>query len=280
MMVCPYDDSRVLLILQTDHSRIAGLLAAHWGNDQFARLQPYSSMVLAAQEHDSGWWDWEIKPSVNEQGYPSDYIGSIKHLGQRVWLDLYRRAIGRIAARDLYAAYFISMHGEALLTKGMGLLPSMPDYTGDPAVQEFIAQQKELRAGWLPTLQKNQALTGVTTEKHLWTNFNLMEVFDQFAQFVCNRYPFNSQARKNGPTHTLSGLAVPVARERPNVTLTIDVLDEAHAILRPFPFDVSPLTLSFEGRLVANRRFSNQEEFLQQFYGGERIAINYTLRAA
>jgi hypothetical protein len=280
MMVCPYDDSRVLLILQTDHSRIAGLLAAHWGNDQFARLHPYSSMVLAAQEHDSGWWDWEIKPSVNEQGYPSDYIGSIKHLGQGVWLDLYRRAIGRIAARDLYAAYFVSMHGEALLTKGMGLLPSMPDYTGDPAVHEFIAQQKELRAGWLPTLQKNQALTGVTTEKHLWTNFNLMEVFDQFAQFVCNRYPFNSQARKNGPSHTLSGLAVPVARERPNVTLTIDVLDEAHAIVRPFPFDVSPLTLSFEGRLVANRRFSNQEEFLQQFYRGERIAINYTLRAA
>jgi hypothetical protein len=280
MMVCPYDDSRVLLILQIDHSRIAGLLAAHWGNDQFARLQPYSSMVLAAQEHDSGWWDWEIKPSVNEQGYPSDYIGSIKHLGQRVWLDLYRRAIGRIAARDLYAAYFISMHGEALLTKGMGLLPSMPDYTGDPAVQEFIAQQKELRAGWLPTLQKNQALTGVTTEKHLWTNFNLMEVFDQFAQFVCNRYPFNSQVRKNGPTHTLSGLAVPVARERPNVTLTIDVLDEAHAIVRPFPFDVSPLTLSFEGRLVANRPFASQEEFLQQFYRGQRIPINYTMRAA
>jgi Protein of unknown function (DUF3891) len=280
MMVCPYDDSRVLLILQTDHSRIAGLLAAHWGNDQFARLQPYSSMVLAAQEHDSGWWDWEIKPSVNEQGYPSDYIGSIKHLGQRVWLDLYRRAIRRIAARDLYAAYFISMHGEALLTKGMGLLPSMPDYTGDPAVQEFIAQQKELRAGWLPTLKKNQELTDVTTEKHLWTNLNLMEVFDQFAQFVCNRYPFNSQARKNGPSHTLSGLAVPVAGERPNVTLTIDVLDEAHAIVRPFPFDVSPLTLSFEGRLVANRPFASQEEFLQQFYRGQRIPINYTMRAA
>ena len=158
MMVCPYDASRLLLILQTDHSRIAGLLAAHWGNDHFAKVQPYSSMVLAAQEHDSGWWDWEIKPSVNEQGYPSDYIGSIKHLGQGVWLDLYRRAIERIATRDLYAAYFVSMHGEALLTQGMGLLPSMPDYTGDPAVQEFIAQQKELRAGWLPTLQKNQAI--------------------------------------------------------------------------------------------------------------------------
>ena len=280
MMVCPYDDSRVLLILQTDHSRIAGLLAAHWGNDQFAKLQPYASMVLAAQEHDSGWWDWEIKPSVNEQGYPSDYIGSIKHLGQGVWLDLYRHAIERVAARDLYAAFLVSMHGEALLTKGMGLLPSMPDYTGDPAVQKFIGEQKGLRAGWLPTLKKTQHLADLTTEKHLWTNFNLMEVFDQFAQFVCNRYPFNSQARKNGPTHTLSGISVPVSPERPNITLTIDVLSETDAVVEPFPFDVNPLKLSFEGRLVPNRPFSDQEEFLQQFYSGDRIAINYSLSAA
>jgi len=192
-------------------------------------------MVLAAQEHDSGWWDWEIKPTLNEQGSPSDYIGSIKHLGQGVWLDLYRRAIERLAARDLYAAYFVSMHGEALLTQGMGLLPSMPDYTGDAAVQKFIAQQKELRAEWLPTLQKSQALTAVTTETHLWTNFNLMEVFDQFAQFVCNRYPFNSQARKNGPTNTLSNIPVPVASGNDNVTLTLDIQNEKEAIVRPSP---------------------------------------------
>jgi Protein of unknown function (DUF3891) len=279
MMVCPYDDSRILLILQIDHSRVAGLLAAHWGNDHFARPQPYTSMVLAAQEHDSGWWDWEIKPSVNEQGYPSDYIGSIRHLGQGVWLDLYRRAIERIAARDLYAAYFVSMHGEALLTKGMGLLPSMPDYTGDAAVQEFIAEQKGLRAGWLPTLQKNQALAAVTSDKHLWTNFNLMEVFDQFAQFVCNRYPFNSEARKNGPTNTLGGMPVPVAPDKPDATLTIDILDEKDAIVRPYPFDVSPLRLSFEGRLVQNRTYLEQEDFLRNFYGAERINITYTLRA-
>lgn len=280
MMVCPYDDSRTVLILQIDHSRVAGLLAAHWGNDQFARPQPYSSMVLAAQEHDSGWWDWEIKPSVNEQGYPADYIGSIKHLGQGVWLDLYRRGIERIAALDLYAAYFVSMHGEGLLTKGMGLLPSMPDYTGDAAVQEFIVQQKALRAEWLPVLQKNQALAAATTEKHLWANFNLMEVFDQFAQFVCNRYPFNSRARKNGPTHTLSGISVPVSPERPDVTLTIDVLNETDAVVSPFPFDVNPLSLSFEGRLLPNRPYLAQEDFLRDFYSAERININYSLRAA
>lgn len=280
MMVCPYDDSRLLLILQTDHSRIAGLLAAHWGNDQFARLRPYASMVLAAQEHDSGWWDWEIKPSVNEQGYPSDYIGSIKHLGQGVWLDLYRRAIERLASRDPYAAYFVSMHGEALLTQGMGLLPSMPDYRNDPAVQNFIAEQKAPRARWLAQLQTDPALGPLTQESHLWTNFKLLEVFDQFAQFVCNRYPFNSQARKNGPTNKLSNMPVPVADGKPDVTLTIDAQNEREATVSPYPFDVSPLPVSFEGRLVPNRSFSKQEEFLEDFYKAERIGIAYKLSPA
>ena len=280
MMVCPYDDSRLLLILQTDHSRVAGLLAAHWGNDQFTKLRPYGSMVLAAQEHDSGWWDWEIKPSVNEQGYPSDYIGSIKHLGQGVWLDLYRHAIERLAARDPYAAYFVSMHGEALLTQGMGLLPGMPDYRGDAAVQNFIAEQKAPRAGWLSQLQADPHRSQFLDESHLWTNFKLMEVFDQFAQFVCNRYPFNSQARKNGPTNKLSNIPVPVADGKPDVTLTIDVQNEREAIVIPYPFDVSPLPVSFEGRLVPNRSYSKQEEYLEDFYKAERIGINYLLKAA
>jgi Protein of unknown function (DUF3891) len=280
MMVCPYDESHLLLILQIDHSRIAGLLAAHWGNGQFARPRPYASMVLAAQEHDSGWWDWEIKPTLNEQGFPSDYIGSIKHLGQGVWLDLYRHAIERLASRDLYAAYYVSMHGEALLTRGMGLLPSMPDYTGDPAVQEFIATQKALRARWLPALRNDPALREMTSDAHLWTNFKLMEVFDQFAQFVCNRYPFNSEARKNGPTKTLANVPVPVAPSKPDVTITVDVQNETEAVVRPFPFDVNPLRLCFEGRLVPNRPFATPDEFLEHFYGGKRIAINYRLNAA
>ena len=38
MIVCPYNESHILLILQIDHSRIAGLLAAHWGNSEIAGL--------------------------------------------------------------------------------------------------------------------------------------------------------------------------------------------------------------------------------------------------
>jgi hypothetical protein len=280
MMVGRYDESRLLLVSQVDHSRVAGLLAAHWGNDAFAPPTPYVSMVLAAQEHDSGWWEWESKPTLNEAGYPPDYIGSIRHLGRGVWLDLYRHGIQRVAEQDPYAGYMVSMHGDGLLTQGMGLLPSMPKYTDDPAVVAFLAEQKALRAGLQARLQADGLDRELLTEEHIWTNFKLMEVFDQFAQFICNRYPFNSRERKNGPTNTLSETPAPVRAGQDDIVLTVDVQDETRAIVRPYPFGVDPLVVSFQGRLVPNQAYVSQDQFLHTFYTAERVNVTYTLHAA
>lgn len=280
MMVCRYDEARLLLVLQIDHSRVAGLFAAHWGNQDFAKPRPYASMVLAAQEHDGGWWDWEIKPTLNDQGLPPDYIGSIRHLGQETWLNFYRHGIQRVAEQDPYAGYNVSMHGEGLLTQGMGILPYMPDYTVFPDVQEFIREQKAFRANLLDKLRDSQAYKPETSEEHLWTNFKYMEVFDQLAQFVCNRYPFNSTERKNGPSNRLSDTPVPVGPSEKDATLTVDVRDEKNAIVKPYPFDVNPLVVSFPGRLIPNRPYSAQEEFLGDFYRGERVTVAYRLHAS
>ena len=54
MMAYPFDDKRIILALQIDHSRVAGYFAAHWGNKDFDRPSPYDSVVLAAGEHDIG----------------------------------------------------------------------------------------------------------------------------------------------------------------------------------------------------------------------------------
>jgi hypothetical protein len=280
MMVSRYDDARLLLTLQIDHSRVAGLIAAYWGNPDFARLTPYASMVLAAQEHDSGWWDWEIKPTLNDQGYPPDYIGSIRHLGQNVWLDFYRHGIQSVAKRDPYAGYNVSMHGEGLLTQGMGLLSYMPDYTVYPEVQEFIREQKLFRQKLLSDLRNVNEYKDAISEEQCWTNFKYMEVFDQMAQYVCNRFPFNSSERKNGPNHQLSNVPVPVSPGQGDVILTIAVQDEKNAIVQPYPFAVNPLVISFPGRLIANRPYSKQEDFLRDFYKAERVVTTYYLHAA
>src|SRR5919199_4314823 len=268
MMVNAYDDTNLLLVLQTDHSRIAGLLAAHWGNDAnalFAELSPFASMVLAAQEHDGGWWDWEIKPTLNDEHRPLDYIGSTRWLGP-VWIDFYRNAIDRVTARDPYAGYMVSMHGDALITQGMGLLPNLPDLSDKPAFREFITEQKAFRAD----LRQRFA----DDDEKLWTNFKFMEVFDQLAQFVCNRYPLNSTVRKQ-PSNTLSNVPVPTRPDQADTHLTLDVLDDGQtAIVQPYPFDVDPLPITFTGRLVPNRAYQNDDEFLRHFYTGQVVTVN------
>ena len=280
MMVSPYDDTRLLLVLQSDHSRVAGLVAAHWGNQEFARPRPYLSMVLAAQEHDGGWWDWEIRPTLDARGHPHDYIGGIRTLGENTWLEFNRHGIRRVAGQDPYAGYIVSMHSEGLLSRGLGLLPYMPDYTVYPNVQEFIREQKAYRAQLIDELRKLPEYQSDISEERLWTNFKYMEAFDQLAQFVCNRYPFNSKARQKGPTSELSRTPVPVATGTKDVTMSVDVQDESNALVTPYPFDVNPLVVSFPGRLVANRPYSSQEEFLPDFYTAERVTVTYTLHRA
>jgi hypothetical protein len=279
MMVCPYDDERLLLILQVDHSRITGWFAAHWGNDQFARPSPYAAMVLAAQEHDTGWWDWEIKPQVNSEGLPPDYIGSIKHLGGKVWLDFYRHGIERLAEQDPYAGYIVSLHSDGLLTQGRGLLPYMPDYRVHPEVQEFLAEQEKFRAALMVQLKNSTDYRDFVADERLWANFKLIEIYDQMGQFVCNRYPFNSTARKNGPSHTLSNVPAPTQPGTADAILEFTIIDESRAKVSPYPFDIDPLPVSFQGRLVPKRRYADQNEFLREYYRAEKLAIDYSLHS-
>src|SRR5688572_23791693 len=95
MMISCYDDERLLIVLHTEHSRVSGYLAAHWGNDLFARPQPYLPLVIAVQEHDNGWWHWELAPQLNDKGHPPDYIGSSKALGAD-WFDIYTEGVARV----------------------------------------------------------------------------------------------------------------------------------------------------------------------------------------
>jgi Protein of unknown function (DUF3891) len=48
-MIIAESSEHYRMITQNDHGDLAGQFAAHWGNEQFARLRPYSSMVLAAE---------------------------------------------------------------------------------------------------------------------------------------------------------------------------------------------------------------------------------------
>ena len=281
MMSYPYDDGRLILALQIDHSRVAGYLAAHWGNNEFAKPEPYASVVLAAQEHDTGWWEWEMCPStLNDKGYPLDYHdGSLKYLGQ-LRLDFYKNAVDRVRQRDSYAAMLMAMHGVALMNGGYGKYAYPPDRTSDPRVKAYVDHQEELRLKLLDDLRKSDHFKAFSSEDQVWTNYEYMEVFDQLAQFLCNRYPLTSEARKLGPTKTLNDVDVPVRPGTRPVKVSLDTIAANRALVKPYPFDLDPLSVSFSARLIPNRAYKNPDDFLEEFYRAERLTITHTLASA
>jgi hypothetical protein len=42
---------------------------------------------------------------------------------------------------------------------------------------------------------------------------------------------------------------------------------------------MDPLLVSFQGRLIPKRSYGTQDEFLQEYYRAERLAVNYSLHS-
>ena len=59
--------NHLVLITQPEHARLAGRLAAAWGNERFALPAAHAALILAATHHDDGWYELDELPAYNEQ---------------------------------------------------------------------------------------------------------------------------------------------------------------------------------------------------------------------
>ena len=63
----------------------------------------------------------------------------------------------------------------------------------------FFANKRDTALNSMEQLKNSKIYRDFVSDEQLWTNFKLMEVYDQMGQFVSNRYPFNSTAAQKWP---------------------------------------------------------------------------------
>ncbi|HYM49864.1 MAG TPA: DUF3891 family protein [Candidatus Limnocylindrales bacterium] len=301
MMLSPQADGRLLIILQIDHSRVAGAMVAHWGNKDFAEPSPYESVTVATGGHDSAWWDWEIKPTLDRDGKvvdysvtwdweSTDYYRSPDELG-RTWVDFTNRWIERLASRDPYAGFLVSMHHEGMVNGGFGYLPHMPDRTVDqPPAAAFAKRQQAFRAQLREQARNGGALPPYFEDDAVLRNWKYVQMGDQFAQILCNRHPFNSAAREKGAPAPSSGGAqgtpartlknAPTRPGQPDTTLSINVVDEVTGTVSPWPFDTDRLEFHIPARVLPRQRYERHDAFLRDYLKADQITVTRVLRPA
>jgi hypothetical protein len=110
MITRKQSNGELLLIGQTDHSRLVGQIAAHWGNSEFTRPEPYDSVVRAAAYHDYGWLRYETSPLADpESGVP---YGFREVPFSQAQLDSYQQCIDWLSAIDRYSGLLVVNRSE------------------------------------------------------------------------------------------------------------------------------------------------------------------------
>src|SRR6266853_6512184 len=179
-------DPQLLVIRQTDHAFLAGFLAREWGNEKFTKPQPNASFCLAVAEHDNGWSEWELQPTLDEktrQPFSFMSIPTATHIA------LYQKGIERLVKVDHYAGLLGSMHASCLYDRARATMPgfsakyvkSEESHIANDFVQQLRLQQLRLKVD----LRANPATKDLIVEETLKGNFERLEALDRLSLHLC-----------------------------------------------------------------------------------------------
>ena len=260
MIVRKEPNGTLTIVAQTDHSRLVGQLAAHWGNAECAAPEPYEAVVRAATYHDYGWLRYETNPLIDpDSGEPYQFLEVPLTATQ---LAAYQWSLDWMADIDTYSGLIVNMHRTGLW---QGRYQTITHPTGynlkepSPEIREFIAkneawQQRE-RAG--------------LDDRGVWTNYRLMQVWDLLGLYFCCQEPYDDHIEP-----------VPVdcpSDDGAGVRLTMTSAGGSRVRFEPYPFDVQPCRIQLGCKRLATTRFSSVEAFRRAWFQADSELLSFEL---
>jgi Protein of unknown function (DUF3891) len=222
--------SGAIAISQLTHAWISGQILRAWDGNLSETL------LLAAEQHDIGWMDWEADPTFNiESGRPHLFreIGASTHAP--MWTRGVQRAVG---AWGIHVALLISRHGGVIYRRYTDR--HRLSEADAAAAQNYLNAQAPIEMAW------SRALELEATE--LETETALLAFSDTLSLALCGelKTPLNVEAPgRDGKTVTFRIAA------RPQRSFDF--------VVSPWPFRGNELVVEGEARpLPSAGRFSDE----------------------
>jgi len=261
MIVRNLPNGEQLVLGQTDHSRLAGRFASHWGNGAFAALEPYESVVRAATFHDFGYLRYETAPAFNAETHQTpnfrDVVTDEKRLAE------YQQCFDWFLGPDPYAATLARMHRTGLWRGRYDAMVHPPHKIRQqpPAVDAFV--------------EKNEAIREKTVAEHGWDrqqlriNYRLLQVWDLLSLYFSCGEPTEDYLEPV-PTRYSD-------REGEGVRIALTPLDATTIALAPYPFDATPLRIQLPVKRFARGTFADHDAFIKAYFQAPTELLEFTL---
>lgn len=218
-------------------------MARAFGDGEFARIDHWDSVVIAADLHDEGWRERDDAPCVDSEGAPVDF----PHLDRSEHVALYRRGIDLIEAKDARAALVVSMHGQGLHAARLGLDGVPRDRSRQqPAVRAFIEHEEARQARLL------EEIGDPGCKQWAWAAYRLLQAWDLLSLYLLwFGLPKSATGRLDQVPRRVGDAGIDIAVEPDG---------DRFALLRPFPFPGEEVVFPVEARSLPDRRYDNSDE--------------------
>jgi hypothetical protein len=269
--------SEVWLITQPVHAELAGTMAAHWGNSEFARPGHYAhspdperlrrEVVLAVSEHDNGWWEWEADPAIAPDGLPAGLPEVLADpvAGMQRW----RKGIPRYGEDHPYASLLISDHAywlyAAQFVEGASaefthaLQRDRKRYPQElfGEVEQFIADLNWMQEDLSARAAKDAVWRDALVPEHRFPHARLLQTLDALSLALCSDLlpPADDRPARGLGQDFVSLGDVPRTSWEDRVSIRIEPADHGRICIEPYPFDVEPLVVSVPVRIVTTQRW-------------------------
>jgi hypothetical protein len=224
------------------HTDFAATLAEHFGNDQFASVEPRELMLYLVAHHDAGWYELDTRALRDPN------TGLPYHLVQTPFEEIVKTSA---ASPDFntqhhpFCGLLSSMHSWGLYNGRYGmsdkvLIDSLDDarqHLLKPVMDREVERQEALKEA----LRCDPSTAAWAEEVNLFHNYRQLQFFDTLALY------FNcTPERAREPT---TFLQVPMNAEE-NADVELQPLGNGAYALDPWPFAKDFLELSYLGRCL------------------------------
>lgn len=240
-MMYRFEGERILAISQPAHAWIAGRLMRRLDADMSDLL------LLAAEQHDIGWLDWERAPSFDPvAGRPP----SFREVGARVHAPMWTLGVERaLAAWGPQVAWLISRHGGRIYRR-FGLPSAGPQDAA--AIRGYLAALAPREAEWA-------AACGLDAGE-LDRQSDLVAFVDALSLAVCG------------------ALRAPAELEGPRGPVRLSETAPFDLLLSPWPFRGEAFVIEGEGRpLPTGGRFADEAQMWRWIASPRREAFRTRL---
>jgi hypothetical protein len=268
-MILQQQSDPIVVIRQTDHAFLAGFFAREWGNEIFLRPEPFESFCLAAAEHDNGWQEWELLPSVDPKTYlPNTFmtVPTDEHIA------LYQRGIERVLKADRYAGLLVVGHCIGLYDRARATIPGYSakyvkaheqNYAND-FVQRLRLQQLKLKVD----LRTDPATELFAGENSIKANAQRLDALDRLSLFFCL-----------GAAEETTIENVSVNDNGQEVDLEVRSTGRNEFTVVPYPFRREPLEFAILARRIPKRVYTNNVELQEVLTAAPFFNVPFTLRS-